>query len=109
MEHDFKHNIHSNIARQEQWTHKQSQQIQLPKLQLWRYKPNSENQYKDPTSYGDDNTKERYTEGNEFWNNPNKKDIDVSKKDNSDDFTKSAYEKGKDFWNSLNKTIKFKK
>lgn len=73
------------------------------------YKPNSENQYKDPTSYGDDNTKERYTEGNEFWNNPNKKDIDVNKKDNSDDFTKSAYERGKDFWNSLNKTIEFKK
>ena len=73
------------------------------------YNPNSKNQYKDLTLYGDDNTKDRYIEGNEFWNNPNKQDIDVNKKDNGDDFTKSAYERGRDFWNSLNKTIEFKK
>ncbi len=72
------------------------------------YRPNSENQHKDPTSYGDDNTKERYTEGNEFWNNPNLKNIDVEKTDNSNNFTKSAYKRGRDFWNNLNKKIEFK-
>ncbi len=72
------------------------------------YNPNSKNQHKDLTSYGDDNTKERYTEGNEFWKNPNEKNTENEKTDNSNNFTKSAYKRGKDFWNNLNRKIEFK-